>query len=238
MSFLKAEWRKLALVNYKVDPKLLEAYLPYGTEIDKWKGNCFISLVGFMFVNTKILGVRVPFHINFEEVNLRFYVKRSANGNKRGVVFLKEIVPRHAITFVANHIYKEHYQTLSMKHQWQVLSDHKLINYAWKIDKRWNNVLVTTELDPLPAEAGSDTEFITEHYWGYAKVNDHHTFEYEVKHPKWLHYPVLGCHINVDFGITYGKKFAFLNKEKPASVMLAEGSSITVGGKSEIKKTT
>ena len=95
MSFLKAEWRKLAIANYEVDKSILEGYVPAGTEIDLWEGKCFVSLVGFMFLNTKLLGVRVPFHINFEEVNLRFYVKRQENGIwKRGVVFIKEIVPK------------------------------------------------------------------------------------------------------------------------------------------------
>ena len=87
MSFLKAEWRKLILANYKVEPELLKPYLPYGTELDLWQDSCYLSLVGFMFVNTKIKGVKIPFHVNFEEVNLRFYVKRYDNGEwKRGVV--------------------------------------------------------------------------------------------------------------------------------------------------------
>lgn len=117
MSFLKAEWRKLALANYIIDQKLLVKYLPAGTELDLWNGNCYVSLVGFMFVNTKLLGIKIPFHTNFEEVNLRFYVKRFDQGEwKRGVVFIKEIVPKPALTFVANTVYNENYETLPMEH--------------------------------------------------------------------------------------------------------------------------
>ena len=117
MSFLKAEWRRLAIANYEIDPKLLETYLPYKTELDLWNGKTYVSLVGFMFKNTKVLGLKIPFHVNFEEVNLRFYVKRYEDGIwKRGVVFVKEIVPKHAVTIVANTIYNEHYQTLKMRH--------------------------------------------------------------------------------------------------------------------------
>ena len=108
MSFLTAEWRKLAIANYIIDKKILEKYVPIGTEIDLWKGNCYVSVVGFMFVNTKLLGIRIPFHTHFEEVNLRFYVKRFVNGKwRRGVVFIKEIVPKPALTFVANTVYDE-----------------------------------------------------------------------------------------------------------------------------------
>ena len=120
MSFLKAEWRKLALANYAVDPSVLHRYVPAHTVLDSWNGTCYVSLVGFMFVNTRLLGFPIPFHRNFEEVNLRFYVRYQDKGEwKRGVVFIKEIVPRPALTFVANTIYKEHYQTLKMGHDWK-----------------------------------------------------------------------------------------------------------------------
>src|SRR3954453_11964004 len=112
--FLKAEWRKLAMANYAVDRKLLEKYLPYRTEIDTWDNTCYVSLVGFMFLNTRVKGLKIPFHTEFEEVNLRFYVRyRDGQAWKRGVVFIKEIVPRPMLTLVANTLYKEHYETLS-----------------------------------------------------------------------------------------------------------------------------
>ena len=136
MSFLKAEWRKLALANYIIDKKLLDKYLPIGTELDLWKGNCYVSLVGFMFVNTKLLGLKIPFHQNFEEVNLRFYVKRFDNGElKRGVVFIKEIVPKRALTFVANTVYNENYETLPMEHFWSSENNQRTIQYKWKKER-------------------------------------------------------------------------------------------------------
>jgi len=124
-TFLMAEWRKLALANYAVVPALLAPHVPAKTELDLWNGTCYVSLVGFMFLNTTIKGFRIPLHVNFEEVNLRFYVKYQdpAVGPKRGVVFIKEIVPRAALTFVANTVYGEHYQTLPMRHTWQNLED-------------------------------------------------------------------------------------------------------------------
>ncbi len=120
MSFLTAEWRKLAFANYEVSPDMLLPYLPYGTELDLWKDRCYVSLIGFMFQETRLKGIKIPFHVNFEEVNLRFYVKRwSGKEWRRGVVFIKEIVPKPAIAFVANTLYNENYQSLPMKHSWR-----------------------------------------------------------------------------------------------------------------------
>src|SRR5688572_6934416 len=113
-NFLKAEWRKLIMFNYAVDPALLKPYVPPHTQLDLWNDTCYVSLVGFMFLNTRVKGIKIPFHINFEEINLRFYVKYDdpEMGPKRGVVFIQEIVPKSMITWVANTLYREHYTTL------------------------------------------------------------------------------------------------------------------------------
>lgn len=235
MSFLKAEWRKLALANYTIDQKLLEKYVPVGTELDLWEGKCYVSLVGFMFVNTKLLGLKIPFHSNFEEVNLRFYVKRFDNGEwKRGVVFIKEIVPKPALTFVANTVYNENYETLPMEHSWSSNDHQRAVQYKWKKSGKWNSIKIDASLEKHKIESNSETEFITEHYWGYAKVNQSKSNEYEVTHPKWEVYGVNNYEIDIDFESTYGKEFELLNSTKPISVMLAEGSEITVESKRTI----
>lgn len=238
MSFLKAEWRKLALANYVVDKRILAKHLPYGTELDLWNEKCFVSLVGFMFRNTKLLGFKIPYHINFEEVNLRFYVKHYENGVwKRGVVFIKEIVPKRALTFVANTVYNENYETMKMCHIWSEEENNRSVEYYWQKSGKRNFIKVQAGLSLFEIEPGSDTEFITEHYWGYAKVNKNKSNEYEVTHPKWKVYKVKNYEIDVDFGAVYGDEFEFLNSMKPASVMLAEGSEITVENKKTLKKT-
>ncbi len=236
MSFLNAEWRKLAMANYVINPNVLTTYVPPGTELDLWEGKCFVSLVGFMFVNTKMLGIKIPFHINFEEVNLRFYVKRFENNVwKRGVVFVKEIVPKPALTFVANTVYKEHYETLPMRHEWKESDTNRTVEYLWKKNSQWQSFKVIADLTSSEILADSETEFITEHYWGYAKVNEKTTNEYEVTHPKWRQYKVIDSEIKVDFKAVYGEEFEFLNELHPTSVLLAEGSEITVEGKKTIK---
>jgi hypothetical protein len=183
------------------------------------------------------LGIKVPFHINFEEVNLRFYVKRFENNTwKRGAVFIKEIVSKPALTFVANTLYNEHYQTLPMRHHWEENSINRVVAYQWKKNKIWQSFKVCAALTAIEIEKNSETEFITEHYWGYAKVNNNVSNEYEVTHPRWKEYKVESSEIKVDFGMVYGADFEFLNHLVPTSIMLAEGSEITVEGKKTIKE--
>ena len=236
MNFLKAEWKNLVLFNYEIDAEILEKYLPAGTEIDIWNNKCYISLVGFMFKNTKVLGLKVPFHINFEEVNLRFYVKRFENGEwKRGVVFIKEIVPKKAIAFVANTLYQEHYETQKMRHQIIESENSKTFIYQWKNDKEWNTIEVETKKDLSKIEIDSEAEFITEHYFGYTKIDEETTFEYEVTHPRWEQFEVLNHRIDIDFEKNYGSDFGFLQTQKPTSIFLAQGSKITVKNKRKLQ---
>lgn len=236
MSFLTAEWRKLAIANYAIDKKNLAPYIPAGTELDLWNDTCYVSLIGFMFKNTRLMGFRVPFHSTFEEVNLRFYVRYLDQGIwKRGVVFIKEIVPGFALSFVANTFYNENYVAMPMTHQWVETEDERVVDYRWKYKNRWQGLSITAEKEMSDIQAGSEIEFITEHYWGYARNNEFLSNEYEVKHPKWSHYPVKEYSIDVDFGLTYGENFSFLNDQEPVSVMLAEGSEISVEKKRTIR---
>lgn len=226
--FLTAEWRKLALAQYEVEKSILEKYLPPNTVLDDWQGKYYVSLVGFMFLDVKLRGFRIPFHTNFEEVNLRFYVKyKDGLEWKRGAVFIQEIVPLPAITLVANTIYKEKYKTLSMKHLWAVQGNQLQVEYLWKT-KEWNSFAVKTSSQAMEIPIGSEEEFITEHYWGYTKLGPNRTSEYGVQHPRWQVYPVESYTIKADFRENYGEDFANLNHVEPDSVILAEGSEISV----------
>jgi uncharacterized protein YqjF (DUF2071 family) len=229
-TFLNAEWRKLVMANYTLDPNLLQPFLPAGTSLDLWKGQCYVSLIGFLFLNTRVKGCRIPYHIDFEEVNLRFYVVHDDGISlKRGVVFIKEIVPKRLLTFVANTIYGEHYATMPMRHEWKTLESHMEISYQWKQEK-WHTLAVQADLSPHAIAEGSEEEFITEHYWGYTRLSENKTSEYGVEHPRWEVYPVNHYQIDVDFAALYDEPFSVLNQQQPVSVFLAEGSEIKVLG--------
>jgi uncharacterized protein YqjF (DUF2071 family) len=242
--FLKAEWRNLILANYEFDRAILKKYLPAKTEFDSWNGKDYVSLVGFLFKNTRLKGIAVPFHTTFEEVNLRFYVRYKENGEwKRGVVFVKEIVPKSMIALVANKLYKEHYSSCPMNHKWEEKGDTINISYSWEnkdvrhceersnLFQYSNGISVKAENKKLEIPVGSGEEFITEHYHGYSKFDEQKTGEYKVEHPRWKIYPVMEYNIVCDFEKNYGSDFKSLTGMKPNSVYLAEGSGIKVYNK-------
>lgn len=213
------------MANYEVAPELLAARVPPGTTLDFYGGKCFVSLVAFMFLDTRVLKIPVPFHVNFEEVNLRFYVKREAeNETRRGVVFVKEIVPRLAIAMVARFFYGEPYEAWRMSH---AKTGNELSYAWWKADCANQIKIEIGENTGIPAE-NSPGEFIIEHYWGYTKRGAARTDEYKVEHPKWELFEVKDYEIKTDFGKLYGAEFAFLNGTKPDSIFMAKGSEISV----------
>ena len=213
------------MANYEIAPSLLAGRVPTGTTLDFHDGKCFVSLVAFMFLDTRVLGFPVPFHINFEEANLRFYVARETpNEIRRGVVFVKEIVPRFAIATVARLFYGEPYEAWRMSH----LKTKNELNYAWWKADCVNQIKIEIGENLGVPDADSHGEFIIEHYWGYTKRGALRTDEYKVEHPKWELFSVGECEINVDFGRLYGEDFAFLSHAKPHSILLAKGSPVAV----------
>ena len=227
--FLTAEWKDLIMANYIIDPAVLLPYVPNKTELDLYQGKVYVSLIGFMFANTRLLGFNIPFHVNFEEVNLRFYVRHNDNGVwKRGAVFIKEIVPKPAISVVANTLYNEKYITLPMKHFFNKTADEIKLGYLWKFNGKWNRIEATTENSTVPMLPGSEEEFIAEHYWGYSKYSAATTFEYPVQHPRWEIYPLKDYAIDCDFAALYGDGFSTLQTAVPQSVFVAKGSVISI----------
>ena len=223
--FLTAKWHDLIMANYVVEPSLLADRVPLGTELDLHDGRCFVSLVGFMFLETRVLDFLVPFHVNFEEVNLRFYVRRQTEDEvRRGVVFLKEIVPRFAIAAVARTLYGEPYERWAMSN----VRDEEHVCYSWEKRGCTNTLSVERGESLGVPDAGSEGEFIIEHYWGYTKRSENRTDEYKVEHPKWELFATEKALIDVDFGKTYGEEFGFLADMEPHSVLLAKGSDISV----------
>lgn len=226
-TFLSAEWRQLAMINYEIDPSLLAPFVPRGTEIDQWRGRTFASMVGFRFLDTRVLGIPIPFHRNFDEINLRFYVRRwSGEEWRRGVVFIREIVPRAAIATIARVVYNENYVARRMRHRLDSASG--VVEYSWRESESWNRVHVRTVGQPQPLTAGSEEEFITEHYWGYAAQRDGETVEYRVEHPPWRVWQVGEAQFKCDVARAYGAAFVDCLQAKPSSAFVAEGSPILV----------
>ena len=207
--------------------------MPDGTELDDWHGRTFVSVVGFLFLNTRVLRLPIPFHRNFEEVNLRFYVRRRGpEGWRRAVVFVRELVPRAAIAFTARTVYGERYMAVPMTHA--IERSHggdgppTRVTYGWRFNGRENRIDVRVHGDARALEPGSQEEFIAEHYWGYTRGRDGATRVYRVEHAPWRVWTAVDAGLDCDAAGLYGSQFVDCLGATPASVYLADGSPVTV----------
>lgn len=231
--FLTAEWRRLLMINYEIDPAVLQRRVPRGTELDTYEGRTYVSLVGFRFLKTRVRGLAIPGHQDFDEVNLRFYVRRQhPEGVRRGVVFIKEIVPRPAIAFVARRVYNENYVSHPMRHAFEppFASDHTLegLSYSWEFRGKWQSLSARVTGPPQPLAPGSEAEFIAEHYWGYARQRNGSTLEYSVEHSSWNAWGATETTIELDAAGVYGEEFAATLGQTPSSTFAADGSAVVV----------
>jgi uncharacterized protein YqjF (DUF2071 family) len=228
--FLTAEWRDLAMLNYHVKPALLAGYVPQGTTLDSFEGKTHVSLVGFCFSKTRLWGkIAVPFHTEFEEVNLRFYVRRKVGGQeRRGVCFIAEIVPKRAIAWTAQLVYGENYRRFPMEHRVAQNGLGKTAEYGWRVGDQNCRLFVHAGDEPGYPHEGSLEQFITEHYWGYSKQRSGGSLEYRVAHAPWRVAVTASSGFQGDAKTTYGAAFAEILREKPDSAFLAEGSSVEV----------
>ena len=227
--FLTAEWRHLLMVSFDVSPELLQPYLPGGLEIDTHDGKTYVSLVAFQFLKTKLRGWGIPWHQNFPEVNLRFYVRRRVgNEVRRGVVFIKEIVPRRAVSWVARYCYNEPYVTLPMRDEVAVADNRLQVKYQWRIGNSWCAATATGNGPSQALLPGSLEEFIAEHYWGYGRQRTGELVEYHVSHPSWRYWQPEDFSLSGDFQRLYGEPWGELLTKVPASCFLADGSAVLV----------
>ena len=228
--FLSAEWRDLVMLNYEVEAGLLSPYIPPGTELDIFDGRTFVSLVGFRFLQTKLLGIlTIPYHSSFDEVNLRFYVRRQEEGTlRRGVVFIREIVPRRAIAGVARFIYGENYTRHPMRHSINKDGACYTAEYEWQFERRWCRLYARATGIPATPLEGSLEQFITEHYWGYSRKRDGVCVEYHVSHDPWQVWTAASAGFEGDDDTLYGSGFGRVLAREPDSAFIADGSPVQV----------
>jgi uncharacterized protein len=230
--FLSAEWLDLVMLNYEIEPGLLTRYVPPGTSLDYFNGRTYVSLVGFRFSHTKLFGCfPVPFHSDFDEVNLRFYVRRKkdeGSDDRRGVVFIAEVVPRRAIAITARLLYGENYSCLPMKHRIGSEGSTKTAEYLWQLDGQWCRLSAQTTGLPQRPQEGSLEQFITEHYWGYSTRRRGSCLEYHVSHVPWLVWATIAARFEGDASGLYGREFGQVLQRSPDCAFVAEGSPVIV----------
>jgi uncharacterized protein YqjF (DUF2071 family) len=228
--FLSAEWRDLVMLNYEVDRNLLNDYVPPGTVVDSFGGRTYVSLVGFQFRRTKLFGfLPAPFHSNFDEVNLRFYVRRKeGDDDRRGVVFIAEIVPKWAVAQIARLAYGENYICLPMKHSVTTNGETKAAEYEWQVNGAWCKLYAHASVAPAPAREGSLEQFITEHYWGYSVQRNGGCVEYYVAHAPWNVWTSTAAEFERDASSVYGAELGKILRCRPDSAFIANGSPVVV----------
>jgi uncharacterized protein YqjF (DUF2071 family) len=221
------------MLNYRVPPELLQRFVPDGTELDLWEGAAYVSVVGFLFRDTRLLGLAIPFHRTFEEVNLRFYVRRPVRGEiRRGVTFVRELVPRAAIAVVARLAYNEPYRALPMSHSIDLpspeTSGRLVVSYEWDGSFGRAGVHVAAHGEAAPVRPGSEEEFITHHSWGYTRQRNGSTVEYEVRHPSWHVWRADSARVDGNVSDVYPPELSAVLQRPPDSALLADGSAVTV----------
>ena len=215
------------MFNYEVEPALLAPLVPRSTELDSWNARTYVSIVAFRFLNTRVLGIPIPLHGNFDEINLRFYVRRDTGAERRrGVVFIREIVPRRAVAAVARLFYNEPYVTFPMHSVFEV-NARLAVSYSFRCAGRWQTLAAEAARPAARAGEGSLEQFIAEHYWGYTRQRDGTTLEYRVTHPSWMVAPADTYHVDADLMEVYGPDFGAVLRQ-PSSVFLADGSPVAV----------
>jgi uncharacterized protein YqjF (DUF2071 family) len=229
-AFLTARWEDLVILNFEVPPAALATLVPRGTELDLWDGHALVSLVGFLFADTRVRGLSIPGHREFEEVNLRFYVRRrmDAEPDRRAVVFIRELVPRYAIAAIARILYNEPYVSVPMSHRTRVDSDGGSLDYAWRYGGNEFSLDASVDGSAQIMAPGSEAEFITEHYWGYTRQRDGGTLEYEVEHPRWRVWSAPRVTFRGPAATLYGTVFGEILMGPPRSAFVADGSRVTV----------
>lgn len=224
---LSCAWTNLILINYRVDPDVLSPFVPNKTYLDLYKGECLISLAGFVFSGAKTMGIPWPFHQLFEEVNLRFYVVHPhAQGPRRGVVFLKELVPNSGITFLANTLAREKYSKLPMKHLIAHGKDSIAASYSFKVKGRWNTLSATAGLLKEDIPLDSLEFFIGEHYFGYNTWYGNKTMELQLFRPPWKYQHLHTYDVDCNFAGLFPSRFLPFLSEEPHSAQFFSGSPV------------
>jgi len=217
------------MLNYESPAGLLEPLVPAGVELDRWRDTVYVSVVGFLFHDTRVLGLSIPGHRTFEEVNLRLYVRRDVGTEtRRGVVFIRELVPSPVIALVARLWYNEPYRAVPITSEISRTSEAIVVRRAWRTAHREHHLeLSASRASRVPPETSLEHHF-KEHAWGFGRTRGGRLLRYRVDHPTWAIHDVQALVADVGFAATYGQEGEFLEAASPASVMLAEGSAIAV----------
>lgn len=240
-TFLTANWNYIVMCNFQCDPEMLMPYLPAGCELATFEGEHYISLVAFQFHNTTIFSLPVPFHRNFNEVNLRFYVKHvhpETGELERGVVFIKEFVTSPLVALTARTFFKENYHTAMVSSEIvfapEAVDEPQEVSYSWHNRRGEACVAVQTRGGRVDLSTSTEAAFFSEHYLGFTRKSANETLSYRVRHEPWDFWQLSKFEITGNWEEFYNTEFSRVLSEKPRSVFLFDGSPVTVSWRHQL----
>ncbi len=217
------------MISYRLEPGMLEPFLPPGCVLDMIDGGAFASLIAFDFTDTRVLGIRWPGFVRFPEINLRFYVRhRDGDTDQRGVCFIREFVPQRTVACLARWIYNEPYRVASLHSDVQTAGETIRVRHTMTVNGSSNSVEVVGSTTPTCPGPGSTECFFKEQQWGFGTSRCGRLIRYKVLHPVWNIYPVQSHELHWDWQAVYGPHWAPMQNMQPMSVILAAGSAVEV----------
>ncbi len=230
---IAARWRNVAILSWPIDDQRLAPLVPDGMLLDRWAGEGYISLVCLVMENLRLLTLpALP--RRFAEVNLRFYVQpASADGDRRGVVFLRQLVSNPFVAFAGRRILREPMLTTpvtcKVESEDSVDRQRRLgLRYQWRNGSHDAALRITASGDAYLAEPGSLEEFVTARYWGYNGTSGSRVRAYRISREPWSLVPVIDHELNIDAETRFGPRIAEVMAGPPASALLALGSESRV----------
>ena len=222
------DWQHLLTATWAVHPSLLAPMVPARAILDLWNGDALLSLVGMRAVNVRVSGLPVPLHQDFDQISMRFCVRREVAGEtRRGLVFVKQIVPSASMTLVDRLLYHANYVNAPTRHDIEP-GEQGWTSYEWLVGERWNRFsAVRAGAAVAPAEQSIE-EFISHRPWAYSRQADGSTLESCAEHPRWEVWPaqemLLDCDVAPLFGVEYVPVFA----SQPIATFVAVGSTVAL----------
>jgi hypothetical protein len=229
-ALLTGKWKKIVMVHYPIDPRVLLPYIPHGTKLHFWNDQCFVSLCAYAFQDIQFMGYSLPLLSSYSEVNFRFYViPENNNFRERGVVYLNKSVNIPFIKMIGNTLSKSLYTTAPIEYDYlpDYKNNHQIVHYHW-MHERNHAIRVNASKELVPISREGVEHFFVSPQRVYSKVSHTKTKYYIVQHPVWDCYPVNQTQVDLAFDVLYGKAFRKLNFQNPAHVMMAEGSSVVI----------
>jgi uncharacterized protein YqjF (DUF2071 family) len=188
-----------------------------------------LSLVAFHFADNRVLGVPIPFAREYDQINLRFYVRRRLEdgGWRRGVVFLRELAPAKPVVAGARFVYGERYDcvpvTARVRPPGAAGTRGGRAVYRWRDRHQVHRLAVDFHGPAALPGPGSLEDFLTDRHFGYVSA-ERATREYRVDHPPWRVWPATDARLSHGIADAFGRRFERALDRAPLSAFVAEGS--------------